>query len=325
MKKPLLSLALLFCVFQVYGIAIDENDTSYLLLNGSNVAKQRKEKLKEKYVAAHLDHPPHLVIIQVEDEDASKPVYIRRKKQACNQMGFEVTHLQLSANTTQQELEQLIANLNNDESIDGMIVQLPLPATFDQWKVIDAIAPGKDVDGLTSTNMGNIKRKSQRSIKPATAKGIVTLLKHYGIETQGKECVIIGGSELVGHPLQVLLSRENKEIKIGGATVTLCHKKTKDLKKHTREADILIVAVGHAGLITEDMVKEGAVIVDAGISRQGKKIVGDVAFDKVAPKCSAITPVPGGVGPMTVISLLENLFKATMQAKAKATSRGSLG
>ncbi len=318
MKKHLLSLALLFCVFQVYGMAIDENDTSYRLLSGTEVATHRKKRLKEKCENAHLDRPPHLAIVQVEDGDVSKPIYIRRKIQACKHLGFEVTHMQLPSNTTQKELEQLIANLNNDESIDGMIVQLPLPSTFDQWKVIDAIAPGKDVDGLTSTNMGNIKRKSQRSIKPATAKGILTLLKHYNIETHGKECVIIGGSELVGHPLQVLLSREDKEIKIGGATVTLCHKETKDLKKYTKTADIIIVAVGRPNLITKNMVKKGAVVIDAGISRQGKKIVGDVAFEEVASKCHAITPVPGGVGPMTVISLLENLFKATMQVRGKS-------
>ncbi len=319
MKKTLFSITMLLLIFQVYGIVPDTKDKPYLLLNGTEVAKQRKKKLQEKYVAAHLDRPPHLVIIQVEDGDPSKPVYIRRKKQACEQMGFCITHKQLPANTSQEELEQLIASLNTDEEIDGMIVQLPLPATFDQWKVIDTIDPAKDVDGLTSRNMGNLKRRYQQKITPATAKGIVTLLKHYGIETHGKECVIIGGSELVGHPLQVLLSREDEEIKIGGATVTLCHKETTDLKKHTQEADILIIAVGHAGLITKDMVKKGAVVVDAGISRHGKKIVGDVAFDEVAPRCSAITPVPGGVGPMTVVSLLENLFKATMQAKAKAT------
>jgi methylenetetrahydrofolate dehydrogenase (NADP+) / methenyltetrahydrofolate cyclohydrolase len=315
MKKHLLSFILLFCMFQAYGIAHDNS------VSGTKVAAQRKEKLKEKFEDAHLERAPHLAIIQVEDDDASKSVYIRRKIQACKQMGFDVTHRQLPSNTTQEELERLIASLNNDEKIDGMIVQLPLPPTFDQWKIIDAIVPGKDVDGLTSTNMGNLKRKSQCSIKPATAKGIVTLLKHYGIDPHGKECVIIGGSELVGHPLQVLLSREDEGINIGGATVTLCHKETRDLKKHTREADIVIVAVGCPHLITEDMVKKGAVVVDAGISRQGKKIVGDVAFDEVAPKCSAITPVPGGVGPMTVVSLLENLFKATMQARGRVNHK----
>ncbi len=320
MKKTLLSVTLFLLAFQIYGIETDDKDNlSYHLISGIEVAAKRKEKLKEKYLGAHLDKAPHLAIVQVEDGDPSKPIYIRRKKQACKQMGFEVTHMQLPFNTTQQELEQVIKEINTDETIDGIIVQLPLPNTFDQWKVIDTIAPGKDVDGLTSTNMGNLKRKSQHSIKPATAKGILTLLKHYGIETHGKECVIIGGSELVGHPLQVLLSREDEGIKMGGATVTLCHKETKDLKKYTKTADIVIVAVGRAGLITQDMVKEDAVVIDAGISRQGKKIVGDVAFGEVAPKCRAITPVPGGVGPMTVISLLENLLKATMQAKAKTT------
>ena len=314
-------MALLFCMFQAYGMEFDKsNSTRYRLLNGTEVAKHRKKELKEKFEAAHLDPSPHLAIIQVEDDDASKPAYIRKKIEGCQQMGFGVTHKQLSSNTTQEELVQLITSLNTDETIDGMIVQLPLPATFDQWIVIETIAPGKDVDGLTSTNMGKLKRKPLHSIKPATAKGILTLLKHYKIKTHGKECVIIGGSELIGHPLQVLLSREDEGIKMGGATVTLCHKETKDLKKHTCEADIVIVATGRPDLITENMIKKGAVVVDAGFSRQGKKgkkIVGDVAFDTVAPKCSAITPVPGGVGPMTVVSLLENLFKATMQARGR--------
>lgn len=302
MKKALFYTALFSCLLHT-------NLHSYISLKGTDVARVRKEQLKEKINNAQLTRAPHLAIIQVQDDDASKSVYIEHKKRACKQMGFDATHILLPAHTTQRELEQRIMQLNEDDAIDGMIVQLPLPIQFDQWKVVDTIAPEKDVDGLTSTNMGTLKRSSQKRITPATAKGILAILKHYGIETRGKECTIVGGSELVGHPLQVLLSREDDGLARGAATITLCHKQTADLKKHTRHADILIVAAGCPELITADMVKEGAIVIDAGISRKGKKLVGDVAFSEVAPKCSAITPVPGGVGPMTVISLLENLFK----------------
>lgn len=303
MKKVLLCLTLLFYSLHTH---------PHILLKGTDVARVRKERLKKRVENAQLAHPPHLAIVQVEDGDPSKSVYISHKKRACDQMGFECTHILLPKDISQDDVENHIHELNNDTKINGIIVQLPLPVRFDQWSIVDTISPDKDVDGLTSIHMGTLKRSTQKCMTPATAKGILAILKHYSIDTRGKECVIVGGSELIGHPLQILLSREDDGLSRAAATITLCHKHTTDLKKHTRHADILIVAAGYPELITADMVKDGAIVIDAGITRHNKKLVGDVAFEEVAPKCSAITPVPGGVGPMTVTALLENLVKAAI-------------
>ena len=254
---------------------------------------------------------PHLTAILVGDDGASK-TYVANKEKACAAAGFTSTVLRLPAETTEEALLAEVARLNADPDVDGFIVQLPLPRHIDENKIIEAIDPTKDVDGFHPENVGRMMLGLPSFIS-ATPFGIVTLLEEYGIETSGKHCVVLGRSNIVGRPIANLLSQKAKA---GDCTVTICHSRTKDIAKYTRDADIIIAALGVPEFLKGDMVKDGVVVVDVGITRvaddspKGYHLTGDVAFDEVAPKASYITPVPGGVGPMTIVSLLKNTLRA---------------
>ena len=273
------------------------------ILDGKALAQNiEKEIQKEVESLSQKGITPGLAVMLVGSDPASQS-YVNMKAKACKRTGiYSITH-EMPENIQQESLLQTIAMLNQNPNIDGILVQLPLPKHIDTTAVLEAIAPHKDVDGFHPFNMGRVFANLE-SFVPATPMGILTLLKHYKIPLQCKNVVIVGASNIVGKPLGALFLNEN-------ATITLCHIYTQDLAKHTKEADILCVAVGKPNLITKDMVKEGAIVVDIGISRlQDGRIVGDVDFENVAPLCAFITPVPGGVGPMTIASLLQNTLKA---------------
>ena len=248
---------------------------------------------------------PHLAAILVGDDGPSQ-TYVNAKDKACDRIGFKSTLIKLESTISEDKLLNKIHHLNVDHDVDGFIVQLPLPDHIDESKVTLAIDPKKDVDGFHPMNVGNMTL-GLPAFLPATPNGIIELLKRYDVETEGKNCVVIGRSSIVGTPVSILLSRKSKT---GNATVTLAHSRTKDLPRICKSADIIVVAIGRPLFLTEDMVKEGAVIIDVGIHRindetkkNGFRLIGDVDFDNVAPKTSYITPVPGGVGPMTIASL----------------------
>ena len=256
---------------------------------------------------------PHLAAILVGSDGASE-TYVGHKVKSCEQVGFLSTLLRFEENTSEETLLQAVQDLNNNLDIDGFIVQLPLPKHISDEKIINAIDPAKDVDGFHPANIGKLTLGLSTYVS-ATPKGIITLLERANIETSGKHCVVIGRSNIVGRPMSILMSAAANP---GNATVTLCHSKTQNLKELCLQADILIVALGKAEFVTGDMVKPGAVVIDVGITRvedaskkSGYALKGDVHFESVAPQCSFITPVPGGVGPMTVVSLMQNtLFAA---------------
>ena len=256
---------------------------------------------------------PHLAAILVGDDGPSQ-TYVNAKVKACDRIGFKSTLIKLESTISEDKLLNKIHHLNVDHDVDGFIVQLPLPDHIDESKVTLAIDPKKDVDGFHPMNVGNMTL-GLPAFLPATPNGIIELLKRYDVETEGKNCVVIGRSSIVGTPVSILLSRKSKT---GNATVTLAHSRTKDLPRICKSADIIVVAIGRPLFLTEDMVKEDAVIIDVGIHRindetkkNGFRLIGDVDFDNVAPKTSYITPVPGGVGPMTIASLLLNTYKST--------------
>ncbi|RMG87979.1 MAG: bifunctional methylenetetrahydrofolate dehydrogenase/methenyltetrahydrofolate cyclohydrolase FolD [Bacteroidetes bacterium] len=255
---------------------------------------------------------PHLAAVLVGEDPASQ-VYVRNKVLSCEKVGFQSTLIRKSAATTEAELLRIVKKLNEDPDVDGFIVQLPLPAHIDETKVTLAIDPKKDVDGFHPVNFGRMAQGLPAYL-PATPNGILVMLERYGIETSGKHAVVVGRSNIVGRPMSILLSQKSKT---GNCTVTLTHSRTRDLAAEIRRADIIVAAIGIPEFITADMVREGAVVIDVGINRvedptakRGYRLKGDVAFDEVAPKCSYITPVPGGVGPMTVTSLLMNTLRA---------------
>ncbi|MEO5585949.1 MAG: bifunctional 5,10-methylenetetrahydrofolate dehydrogenase/5,10-methenyltetrahydrofolate cyclohydrolase [Flavobacteriales bacterium] len=291
--------------------------TTYRSLDGIECGKAlriRIAKESEKILKAR-GRAPHLAAVLV-GEDAASQTYVASKVKSCEEVGFRSTLLKRSAEITEAELMEMVAQLNEDPEVDGFIVQLPLPKHIDEERVTLAIDPAKDVDGFHPQNLGRMML-GLPGFLPATPNGIVELLKYYEVPTSGKHCVVVGRSNIVGTPMSILMSRNADP---GNCTVTLTHSRTKDLPSITRQADILIVAIGKPGFITADMVKEGAVVVDVGIHRiedasrkRGYRISGDVDFAEVAPKCSWITPVPGGVGPMTVTSLLLNTLKAAGQ------------
>ena len=273
-----------------------------LLLDGKKVAQKIKNQLKDeikKYTSKGLRNPS-LAVILVGNDPASE-VYVRNKRKACEEVGINSVYIHLKEEIPEEELLKYIDRLNKDDEIDGILVQLPLPKHINSQNIITAIDPHKDVDGFHPENIGKLATGMKDCIIPCTPLGIWILLKEYEIQTYKKDVVMVGASNIVGKPMSLLFLR-NEE-----ATVTVCHRNTKDLAHHTRQADILIVAVGKPHLITEDMVKEGAVVVDVGINRlENGKLVGDTDFEALLNKVSAITPVPGGVGPMTVASLLVN-------------------
>ena len=261
--------------------------------------------------------PPHLAAILVGDDGASR-TYVNAKVKACDRVGFKSTLIEFGDDVSEEILLDKIEELNNDINIDGFIVQLPLPNHIDDTKITLAISSEKDVDGFHPENVGKMTL-GLPTFLPATPNGIVELLKRYNISTEGKNCVVVGRSSIVGTPMSVLMSRKSNP---GNATVTLAHSRTKDLKTLCQKADILIVAIGIAHFVTEDMVKEGATVIDVGIHRvkdsskkSGFKLIGDVNFEPVSKKCSYITPVPGGVGPMTIASLLMNTFKSANEKR----------
>eukprot|EP01132_Coremiostelium_polycephalum_P000063 gene63-89_t len=288
-----------------------------LILDGKQVAKTLRQSLGRQVQAlvSKGNAAPHLAIVLVGDDPASH-TYVYNKVKACQEVGFEVMLIQEAAHIQESTLLHLIHRLNADPAIHGMIIQLPLPPQINAEKVIQAIAPEKDVDGLHPTNYGRMARRLPTHL-PATPLGILLLLRHYQVETAGKHCVIVGRGATTGAPLSILLSQAAYP---GNATVTLCHSHTPSLMQWTRQADILIVAVGKPGLITAEMVKPTTTIIDVGITRlpdatkpRGYRLQGDVVFEEVAPLCRAITPVPGGVGPMTIAALLTNTFRAATQ------------
>lgn len=255
---------------------------------------------------------PHLAAVLVGNDGASL-TYVNAKVKTCEKVGFQSTLIRLSEDVSEQELLDKIHELNNDDDIDGYIVQLPLPKHIDEHKVTMAIDPIKDVDGFHPTNLGKMMLNLPTFL-PATPAGIIELLDRYDIETSGKNAVVIGRSHIVGTPMNLLLSRKDQP---GNCTVTICHSRTKDIASFTRNADIVVVALGVPEFLTGDMVKEGAVIVDVGITRvadesrkSGFRLLGDVKFDEVKEKASFITPVPGGVGPMTIAMLMKNTLKS---------------
>lgn len=284
------------------------------IIDGRSLSKEIKSEIKldvDKFVQSG-GKVPHLAAVLIGDDPASQ-AYVRNKIRSCEEAGFESTLIRKNSSISEEELLDIVDQLNENEDIDGFIVQLPLPDHIDETKVILAIEPRKDVDGFHPVNIGRMA-VGLPSYIPATPMGILTMLERYDIETEGKNVVVIGRSNIVGTPMSILLSRKAPW---GNATVTLAHSRTKDLAKVVQEADIIIAAIGIAHFITADMVREGAVVIDVGMNRldddsakRGYRLVGDVDYDEVAGKASYITPVPGGVGPMTVTSLLMNTLKA---------------
>ena len=287
------------------------SEKSPILIDGKLIAATIKEEIK-KEVADILDHgqrPPHLVAVLVGDDGASLS-YVKSKEKQSQEVGFTSSVYRFPENISEKELLETIDFLNKDNEVDGYIVQMPLPKHIDSRKVTEHIDPRKDVDGFHPVNAGRMML-SLPCYLPATPYGIITLIERAGIETSGKHCVVLGRSDIVGTPMALLMSRKGKD-----CTVTLCHSKTQNLKEICASADILIAAIGKPAFVTEDMVKPGAVVIDVGIHRikddseKGYYVTGDVDYKAVSPKCSSITPVPGGVGPMTIVSLLTNTLKA---------------
>ena len=285
-----------------------------LVLDGSLAAASIRLQIAEE-VKAHVakgHRAPGLVAILV-GEDGASQTYVGAKKTACDEVGFAGDVRRFPATISEAELLEEIEKINRDETIDGLIVQLPLPKHISEEKVTQAILPGLDVDGFHDTNMGKLAKGDEAGVKPATPFGVTLLMKHYGIETNGKHVVVLGRSNIVGRPMSMLLSAAAS---YGNATVTLCHSRTQNLASFTQQADILVVALGKPGFVTADMVKEGAVIIDVGTTRvddptrkSGWRLCGDVDYDAVFSKVSAITPVPKGVGPMTITGLMMNTLE----------------
>jgi methylenetetrahydrofolate dehydrogenase (NADP+) / methenyltetrahydrofolate cyclohydrolase len=287
------------------------------ILDGVHVSQAIKDELKLK-VAQLVNigkKVPHLAAVLVGNNGASE-TYVGAKVKACAEIGFQSSLIRLEEDITEHKLLNIISDLNNDPEIDGILVQLPLPKHIQDANIINAIHPAKDVDGFHPANAGRMVQ-GLSTFLPATPHGIMLLLEYYKIHTAGMHAVIVGRSNIVGRPMSILLSANSIP---GNCTVTLCHSHTKNLKELCREADIIVAALGRAEFVTADMVKEGAIIIDVGITRvtdptkkKGYSIKGDVKFDEVAPKCSYITPVPKGVGPMTIAALMRNTYKACQE------------
>ena len=282
--------------------------SNYVLLDGKALAKKIQEKLKEKITQLEpkIDRPPGLAVIMVGDNPASA-VYVRNKERACQRVGIASMGQHFPQNTTQSELEKVIESLNQDERVDGILVQLPLPSHLDSISLLHRIDPDKDADGLHPVNLGKLVR-SEAGLRSCTPAGVMRLLQEYDLPIEGKKAVVIGRSILVGKPIALMLLEQN-------ATVTMAHSRTQDLETVCRDGDIIVSAVGKPEMITQEMVKPGAIVIDVGINRvelgNGKsKLVGDVDFDAVSKVVSHITPVPGGIGPMTVAMLLSNTVQS---------------
>ncbi len=272
------------------------------LINGKEISKAVKDRVANEVAELKKQGvTPGLAVIIVGEDPASQ-VYVRNKELACEAVGFYSRKIELPESTTQEELLAVIEELNSDDKINGILCQLPLPKHLDEAVVINSIKYEKDVDAFHPVNVGKIMI-GDFDFLPCTPAGVMEMLKYEGINPEGKHAVVIGRSNIVGKPMSMLLLHSN-------ATVTICHSRTKNLKEICREADILVAAVGRANFVTEDMVKEGAVVIDVGMNRLDGKLCGDVDFNALQPKCSAITPVPGGVGPMTIATLMQNTLTA---------------
>lgn len=277
---------------------LDRSLIMYNVLSGREAAKAVLERIEEK--VSKMKTKPHLAIVLVGNDPASE-IYVKKKIDRAAKVGVKTTLKRLSETATEGAVLSLVDELNNDGDVDGFIVQAPLPKQIDYNKVLEAIKPEKDVDGWTPASMGKMV-SGVKTFKPATPLGVMKILEHYNVEISGKNVTVIGRSNVVGKPLALMLLEKN-------ATVTVCHSKTKNLVEHTRNADILVVAVGKPGLVTADMVKEGAYVIDVGTTRVDDKLRGDVDFDNVIKKAHC-SPVPGGVGPMTVAMLISNVVEA---------------
>lgn len=289
--------------------------TTPIILDGKATSKQIKEEIKNEVdlIMSNGGKAPHLAAILVGSDGASR-TYVNAKVKACELIGFQSSLIELDASISQEELLNEVQRLNQDDDVDGFIVQVPLPDHIDEQAVTLAIDPKKDVDGFHPENLGKLVLGLPTYIS-ATPNGILELLKRFDIETSGKHCVVMGRSHIVGAPMSILMGQKRD---VGNCTVTLVHSRTQNIKVITKSADILIVAIGKPEFVTADMVKEDAVVIDVGIHRiedasrkSGYRLLGDVKFDEVAPKCTHISPVPGGVGPMTIASLLMNTLQAS--------------
>ncbi|WP_341232278.1 bifunctional methylenetetrahydrofolate dehydrogenase/methenyltetrahydrofolate cyclohydrolase FolD [uncultured Methylophaga sp.] len=277
------------------------------IIDGKTIATELKQKIKAstQMRLATGKRRPGLAVILIGDNPASQ-VYVGSKRRSCEEVGFKSESFDLPETTTEQELLDLITQLNEDDEIDGILVQLPLPANFNTDVIIEHIAPHKDVDGFHPYNIGRLAQRNPL-LRPCTPKGVITMMQSVGIDLRGKEAVVVGASNIVGRPMGL-------ELLLAGCTTTVCHRMTKDLESHVRRAEVLVVAVGKPGFIPGDWIRDGAVVIDVGINRlENGKLTGDVEFDKASQKASWITPVPGGVGPMTVATLLENTLFAADQ------------
>lgn len=281
-----------------------------ILLDGKEVALTLREKVKtdtamliEKY-----NKQPHLVVVLVGEDPASQS-YVRSKERACIKAGMKSTIIRLEDNVQEEELAEVINNLNSDDSVHGILLQLPIPKHIHEDRIINLINSNKDVDGFHNENIAKLN-KGQDSLVPCTPLGITKILEYYNLDTTGKHCVIIGRSQIVGKPMAALMLQRN-------STVTICHSKTKNIREITKQADILIVAIGRAEMVDSSYIKPGAVVIDVGINRVEGKLTGDVLFDDAEKVAGYITPVPGGVGPMTIACLLENTLKCFLQIEGE--------
>lgn len=277
------------------------------IIDGKLVAKTIREDLKNKISEAYDLYGKKIKLsVVIAGEDPASEIYVRNKSKACEEAGIVSETIKLPANVSQAELELTVKNLVKDENVDGILVQLPLPKGLDEKRVLKLIPPEKDVDGFSDSNIGRLTMFSEDALYACTPHGIMKLLEFYNVPLCGKHAVVVGRSNIVGKPMALMLLKKD-------CTVTICHSKTPNLAEYTKTADILVCAVGKKHLITADMVKDGVVVVDAGINRENGKIYGDVDFDEVSKKASLITPVPGGVGPMTITMLLYNTYVAGMR------------
>lgn len=297
-------------------------EEKYTLLDGKKISKEMKQEIaaEVKKIVDAGHKPPHLAAVLV-GHDGGSETYVASKMKTCEELGFKSSLVRYENDVTEDELLAEIEKMNKDEDLDGFIIQLPLPKHIDEQKIIEAVDPSKDVDGFHPINVGKTSI-GLPSFVSATPSGILELMKRYNVETKGKNCVILGRSNIVGKPMAQLMMLKGYP---GDATVTVCHSRTKDIASFTRNADIIIAALGSPEFLTADMVSDGAVVIDVGTTRvpdsskkSGFKLTGDVKFDEVAPKCSFITPVPGGVGPMTIISLMRNTLISAYRRRGMA-------
>ena len=277
------------------------------IIDGKLVSATVREEIKEKIAEAGEKYGKTFKLtVIIAGNDPASEIYVRNKEKACESVGIQSETIKLSENTSQEEIEKIVTDKVSDDSVDGILVQLPLPKTLDEKRVLKLIPPEKDVDGFTDANVGRLALFSDDALCSCTPQGMIKLLDYYDIPLRGKHAVVVGRSNIVGKPMSLMLLRRD-------CTVTVCHSKTENLAKYTKDADILVCAVGKKHIITADMVKDGAVVLDAGINRVDGKIYGDTDYEEISKKAAYITPVPGGVGPMTITMLMYNTYLAGMR------------